>query len=178
MLKTKKALDYSLIKHTISTVTPLRDRAFCAIHYAFACRVGETIQINQENLVRETPNAYFFNVPNLKNRTKAFKQLPLLKREAWLVTPVMRFFKQWPRFDLKDRSARNLLKKHFGYSSHYLRHSRLTHLVELFDFNPEKELVDFAGWENSKPAKIYLHLSKKYMQDKADFLAQKIEEKL
>lgn len=41
---------------------------------------------------------------------------------------------------------------------HYLRHCRLTHLVQHYDFN-EIQLMRFAGWTNSKPAIIYVHLN-------------------
>lgn len=41
---------------------------------------------------------------------------------------------------------------------HYLRHCRLTHLVQHYGFN-EIQLMRFAGWTNTKPATVYVHLN-------------------
>lgn len=43
-----------------------------------------------------------------------------------------------------------------GIFPHYLRHLRITHLVQR-GFT-DQELVQFVGWENSMPAKTYTHL--------------------
>lgn len=41
---------------------------------------------------------------------------------------------------------------------HYLRHCRLTHLVQHYGFN-ELQLMRFAGWSNTNPAVVYVHLN-------------------
>lgn len=41
---------------------------------------------------------------------------------------------------------------------HYLRHCRLTHLVQHYGFN-ELQLMRFAGWSNTNPAIVYVHLN-------------------
>ena len=41
---------------------------------------------------------------------------------------------------------------------HYLRHCRLTHLVQLYGFS-DTALTRFAGWSNSAPAQIYVNLN-------------------
>lgn len=41
---------------------------------------------------------------------------------------------------------------------HYLRHCRLTHLVQHYGFN-DIQLMRFAGWSNTKPATVYVHLN-------------------
>lgn len=45
-----------------------------------------------------------------------------------------------------------------GVNPHYLRHCRLTHLVQTYGFN-ELQLMRFAGWTNTKPAIVYVHLN-------------------
>lgn len=41
---------------------------------------------------------------------------------------------------------------------HYLRHCRLTHLVQHYGYN-EIQLMRFAGWTNTSPAIVYVHLN-------------------
>lgn len=41
---------------------------------------------------------------------------------------------------------------------HYLRHCRLTHLVQHYGYN-EIQLMRFAGWTNTAPATVYVHLN-------------------
>lgn len=41
---------------------------------------------------------------------------------------------------------------------HYMRHCRLTHLVQHYGFN-DIQLMRFAGWSNTKPATVYVHLN-------------------
>ena len=45
-----------------------------------------------------------------------------------------------------------------GVNPHYLRHCRLTHLVQHYGFN-ELQLMRFAGWTNTRPAIVYVHLN-------------------
>ena len=47
--------------------------------------------------------------------------------------------------------------RRYGFMPHYLRHLRLTHLVSERGFT-DQDLVQFTGWADSKPAKIYTHL--------------------
>lgn len=41
---------------------------------------------------------------------------------------------------------------------HYLRHARLTHLVQYYGFS-DAFLVQWTGWSNAKPAQIYVNLN-------------------
>lgn len=59
-------------------------------------------------------------------------------------------------FEFSRQRAWKLLKK-YDIFPHYLRHLRLTHLVSDMNFT-DQELVQFTGWADSKPAKIYTHL--------------------
>lgn len=55
--------------------------------------------------------------------------------------------------------GRDIIEKYErGINPHYLRHCRLTHLVQHYGFN-EIQLMRFAGWTNTKPATVYVHLN-------------------
>lgn len=55
------------------------------------------------------------------------------------------------------RVMRRKFNEYWGVAPHYFRHARLTHMVTQFDFN-DQELVKYAGWSDSKPAKWYVSL--------------------
>lgn len=46
----------------------------------------------------------------------------------------------------------------FKIHPHYLRHCRLTHLVQIYGMS-ETHLTQFAGWTDSRPAQIYVNLN-------------------
>ena len=45
----------------------------------------------------------------------------------------------------------------FNIHPHWLRHSRLTHMVNIYKYNVP-QLVEFAGWTDPKPAMIYIRM--------------------
>lgn len=62
-------------------------------------------------------------------------------------------------FDLHKPDIRRIeLVKDWNPSPHYLRHCRLTHLVELYNFDYMK-LMAFAGWSNPMLAMTYVHFN-------------------
>lgn len=70
----------------------------------------------------------------------------------------------WNRLSSKRLIARATHNKkvieryEFKVRPHYLRHCRLTHLVQYYDYN-ETKLTYFAGWTNSAPAVVYVRLN-------------------
>lgn len=57
-----------------------------------------------------------------------------------------------------DKSRKQIIPEFVKkVNPHYLRHCRLTHLVQHYSFN-EIQLMRFAGWTNTKPAIVYVHL--------------------
>jgi hypothetical protein len=60
---------------------------------------------------------------------------------------------------------RKKFNEFWGVAPHYFRHCRLTHMVTEFDFN-DQELVKYAGWCDSKPAKWYMSLKTTDLQRK------------
>lgn len=55
--------------------------------------------------------------------------------------------------------GRKILEEHEQrINPHYLRHCRLTHLVQHYGLN-DIQLMRFAGWSNTKPAIVYVHLN-------------------
>lgn len=92
------------------------------------------------------------------------------KREKWLFDLLLDWVNSLPEhqdkvFTVRRSRASGLvdkeLKKYHGkYSTHYLRHSRLTHLNSIYGWNVY-EIMDFAGHTSIKPSSAYVHVHKK-----------------
>jgi len=99
-------------------------------------------------------------LPNRKNRDRHFKDIPIpMDKEAELMQPVLDFVrgKSGHIFSFQSTSSAWKILKKIGYSPHWLRHIRLTHLVTIYDMN-EALIRKFAGWTDTRPAKHYMEL--------------------
>ncbi len=86
------------------------------------------------------PNKISWDMPNFKAKSKQTKNPFVLKKEMGGLLYVV--IKKWLEgcgeavFEIGEKTARNLIKKAiFPLSSHSLRKSRGTHLVEVFGYN-------------------------------------------
>lgn len=122
----------------------------------------------------------------LKNRDSKIRIVPLMKAhgEQPMLDYLLEYIKiNWPKKDtgiyIFDRFTRSNIWNRLTtqqtvsrathgiemieamnkrINPHYLRHCRLTHLVQHYGFNDSK-LTYFAGWTNSAPAQVYVHLN-------------------
>ena len=60
--------------------------------------------------------------------------------------------------NINDPKNRKMIEIEYRLNPHYLRHCRITHLVELYDYDHYK-LTYFAGWGSTSLASIYVHFN-------------------
>lgn len=164
-----KELSYPRIKHIINTIPDLRTRAMVAVQYALACRAGELVSYTHSDGV-DTPGLlksnivnqkglYVCNVPNFKNAKRLFKKPYISPKETFLFDP----FRAWldvcgeQVFPLRISRYRSLVEEVLpvGFASHSLRHSRATHLAEVFGFNAY-QIQAFLGHARLDTSAIYV----------------------
>lgn len=169
MKNPKKPIEYKIIKEILGEIISPRDKALCALLYGTGARLNELLQLKRDDL-RVKGNylvVYLYTEKNWQHPIRAvpikFKPTPLKEKpkpaEAWIVKPVMDWLEVCGEilFPFSDRWARKIVQKHFGCHPHLLRHSRLTHLVELFGLK-DFRLQRIAGWRDIKSANPYIHL--------------------
>lgn len=164
-----KELSYPRIKHIISTTHNPRTKAMLATQYGLACRAGELVSYTHTdesespgllkfNIVRQK-GVYVCNIPNFKNTKQIFKKPYISPKEEFLFEP----FSEWldvcgeQVFPLRISRYRQLVDAALpeGFSSHALRHSRATHLAEIFGFNAY-QIQAFLGHARLDTSAIYV----------------------
>ena len=132
--------------------------------------------------IEETEDAIIFHCPNFKNKHQPYVRPFVVKEERWLYDIIRRWYLQRAATGAKHlfpcgfTKARVLISealKPLGidpatkkpYSSHHLRHSRATHLVEIFEFS-DYELKEFLGHAKLETSATYVHASQTQMRTK------------
>jgi len=187
--------DTPRLKAMIAVQYALACRAGEIIHYlhryvpkdpgekALKKRMGvvETVGLLKENISvmeGERENIWVCHVPNFKNAGTTWKDPYILeKSEPWIFQP----FKQ--RYDACSSKLFNLHISHYrclvdnhlkkydsGWSTHCLRHSRATHLVNEFGFSAY-ELQEFLGHAWLTTSATYV---KKDLKRSADKISTKL----
>lgn len=164
-----KELSYPRIKHIIASVPDLRVKAMVAVQYGLAARAGELVAYTHTN-GSETPGllksnivkqkgVYACAIPNFKNAKQLFKKPYISPKEEFLFEP----FKEWVNasgeqvFPLRISRYRKLVDDVLpdGFSTHALRHSRATHLAEMFGFSAY-QIQAFLGHARLDTSAIYV----------------------
>jgi hypothetical protein len=103
-----------------------------------------------------------FTLKNEKNKWRKFKEIPINisnPKESRFFDLIWDYLESMDDmfilFDFSRPRAYNILRK-YGVNPHYMRHVRLTHLGKL-GFS-DQQLVHYAGWTDSRPAKHYIQL--------------------
>lgn len=144
----------------------LQDRALVVFSYLTAGRANEICGKPRKRdisfIVQKDRRIMLVTMPNLKNRMRHYKRLPVpIDREGNLVGIMVDYLDRLNDEDIlfpfSSRTGREKMKRLCGFDFRYMRHIRLTHLVVIYDFN-EQLLVRFAGWTDSRPAKHYMEL--------------------
>ena len=173
-MKRELSWPYEGIVDRLDLIPDDKIRAFFYLVYATGAREGEALMVKKEDIYsKETEQGEFIyiNLLTEKNRMLANRHIPISccnKQERDLAITLKCFsiaaepgkyifFNEPIKTTSKLRKIRRLSEKFLGKNPHFLRHCRLTHLVTEFNFN-EYELVKYAGWTDSRPAKYYIHL--------------------
>lgn len=168
-MKQVKELSYPRIKYLIGEIVDPRTRAMVATQYALACRAGELVSYThndgsespgllKSNIIKQH-GLYVCNVPNFKNVKLEFKKPFISPKEEFLFEP----FKDWldvcgeQVFPIRISRYRSLVAEALpkGFASHSLRHSRATHLAEIFGFSAY-QIKAFLGHARLDTSAIYV----------------------
>lgn len=163
----KQPIPYSEMKELLLDTYELRIKALIAVQYGTASRIGEIIPYTHhfsDGSVTETygllkpnivehSNYLEFILPVFKNPRRETKNCFISKKETFLIEPILEWLKICGTqvFDLREARARQLIREYTGYSSHYFRHSRAQHLVDIFDYTAYelKDALAHAALETS-----------------------------
>lgn len=147
--------------------------------YYTGARAGELIQIESRHITteKENPDFLLIKLNTEKNPHAPIRYIPInTKKEPealqiFTITPNPNDL-CFPPYNpsIKTTSFLRIMRRKFNktwanIAPHYLRHCRLTHCITEFDFN-DQELVKYAGWTDSKPAKWYVSLKTTDLQRK------------
>lgn len=158
----KDVPSYEETRKMLERVPSLEYRALFCLMYACGARVGETVQIRNQDCNAEDfqgKTVFLVKIFTEKNPKQKNRICPInCVKEFWLVKPIVDFLehKGGVLFPYSTRWVNMLSHKLFGFNPHNLRHFRVTHL--LADGWPEGKVIQYFGWSNSKPVQIYSHL--------------------
>ncbi len=168
MVKSKE-LSYPYIKEVIARTPKLRTRAMIAFQYGLASRAGELLKYThtdgsespgllKSNILKQR-GVYVCRVPNFKNVKQEFKKPYISPKETFLFEPFMDWLKVCGEqvFPVRISRYRSLVDGALpeGFSTHSLRHSRATHLAEVFGFNAY-QIKAFLGHARLDTSAIYV----------------------
>jgi len=156
----------------------IRDRALVSILYITGCRINEVLKrfrpkdIKKEVVKEKT--YYIFKVYTEKKRhfKNFYRTIPINeKTEGDFIGNILDYIHianigdSEPLFNMTRQHGWNIVKRWLGFNPHHLRHIRNTHLAEYYGFT-DQMLVRWNGWQDSRPASVYSHLSPSVFYDK------------
>lgn len=168
---------------------PATKALFCAC-YLTGGRISEVLKMKPRDIT-EKEKTYMVFLTTLKNKRQHFRNLPIAKSpvtecEGYMTDFLLDYARginsDFSLFTFRRCAATNRLRrktfrtrgfllkeiyedKEFTLYPHYLRHSRLTHLVANYGFDVA-HLTAFAGWTDPTPAMIYVQLAGKDLSRK------------
>lgn len=170
----KEFIAYWRMKALIEGIKTPWVKSAVAFQYGTGCRVGELVGAHGAPGIcwgdtELTGNGTLFVlVFTLKNRAHPIRQIPITKREQWIIDAAMEPWNGNPHvpgkkiIDYTVRTIENQVHKHLDLpdkpvKTHSLRHSRLSHLVQMFNYPPAK-WVKYAGHSDYRQFMRYTHL--------------------
>jgi len=181
----EKLFSYKEMQEIIPTIPRLRTRAMVACQYGLAARAGELVRYTHvdrrtdkeimeskcipwepfetsgllQSNIEQREGKLVFSIPNFKNKRMGFKKPYIIEEEVFLFEPIVKWlgYTNEQVFPIRISRFRQLVDAALpnGFSSHALRHSRATHLAEVFGFNAY-EIKAFLGHARLDTSAIYV----------------------
>jgi hypothetical protein len=125
----------------------------------------ESIKEDDLNIVLEDGRKILLiNLRNLKNKNRKRKEIPVpldIKDNETLfklMLPYLKTLKEGEElFPFSYKNAYKIFASEL-WNPHWTRHIRLTHLVTVYGYK-ESQLLRYAGWSDSRPAKHYVEMN-------------------
>jgi len=166
------------ILNKIDRIDNIRDKALVSYLYLTGARISEVLfKVKIKDITVEKNDGRVFYVFYLytekrREKTDIYRKvgIPYDKNKDF-IDIILGYIKRSGLvessylFDINRRTAHRLCVKWMGFHPHFLRHTRLTHLASMYGFNA-LELQQFAGWTNTNPASVYVHLNWKDLSNK------------
>lgn len=174
----KEVPTYQEMPHYFNlSLDPFTKQIAMALYYTGA-RAGELVQIRKKDVWEEDD---FIKVLLFteKNKHQSTRIIPIYKAlepsGAALFLELTKnkednelLFQSTPGIQLSSFlrvMRRDVNREYGGVAPHFFRHCRLTHMVTRFGFDSH-QLVQYAGWTDERPAKYYVHLRVKDLEEK------------
>lgn len=153
--------------------------AFISLLYLTGARVSElcfTIRKRDIDIqmINDKPFLIIYNIPTLKKKIKGKnpRTIPInIEKEKELIDFILDYLNELnPQdilFPFGRRNGYLIIYRHFGkeYHPHYFRHLRLTHLVQLYNFDA-LSLQNFTNWSSIQSSYWYISLGIKDLAQK------------
>jgi len=169
------------MKEMISSIPDehLRDKAILSTLYITGARVCEIVKrlrlkdiSVKEHKGRKYISFYLFTAKRQRRVKQIYRNIPVsYDKYKVFVDPLIDYIRQIkPRdddyvFDITTRTVLNITHKWLDFHTHFIRHVRISHLVQHHNFN-DQELTKWTGWSNSNPAATYSHLDERVFFEK------------
>lgn len=150
-----------------------RDKVLFCMLYLTAGRINEILKLTKGQLKIEQKHGrdflVIYNVVTLKRHDNMLRRVDILiDKERAYVEPILGFIAhlkdEEPLFYIKRARAWQIIHS-FGTFPHFLRHTRLTHLVQDYGFGGY-ELQKFTGWRRLATGENYVSLYGDYLAEK------------
>jgi len=177
LLKEEKIPDLAEIIELAQGIDNGRNQALFILAYLTAGRIREivskrdklgnyrsSIKKSDLKIVQEKGrNVLIINLRNEKNRNRKRKEIPVpldIKENVIFWNMIIDYLNSLENdeelFHISYQNAYGIISK-LGFNPHWIRHIRLTHLVTVYGYK-EHQLIRYAGWTDSRPAKNYIEM--------------------
>ena len=166
------------LEQTIENIPNLRDRALCSLLYLTGARVSEIVRrfkVKEISVEKDGERLFYvFNIYIEKRREKKdiYRRVGIpYDKNKMFIDNIYNYIKKYRLkdtdnlFDIHRRTVHRIVKKHFGFRPHFLRHTRATHLTTLYGLSAQ-ELQNYIGWSDIRTTAIYTHLNWKNVSHK------------
>ena len=173
-LKEEKIPTVSDVIGLFAEINSPREQALLVLTYLTAGRIREIVQKKGRTSIKKSDmkvvkengrDILLIDLRNQKNKEKHRKDIPVpldITENALLWNMIDGYInpleKDEELFPFSYQYAYERITKLTGWNPHWIRHLRLTHLVTVYGYK-EYQLVRYAGWTDSRPAKNYVEMN-------------------